>query len=365
MYTEEMNSKIIAMTATQPHIFAKGCSRELCDSKKYYEHLSRTRIINQFKEKQSIDEFVLNIECEDTKTYLFIVNTIACGRDLYNKLKEKYPECQMTFLSTLLTPSKRKSRIHDIQKKKYQIVVSTQLVEAGVDVDFDVVYRDFAPLPSIFQSAGRSNREGDLKKIGLVYVVNLCNDKGNEYCKMVYKNSIVDIKITKEVLVNEEYSESEFMNVIEAYFDRISSREVKSQYESDKILKGIECQLFYREKDKNDSEIAPVSDFALIEDTGDKYSIFIEEDKNASDLWEKYCELSNTRDKDWEQKIELKSISRKMADYIVNVGANIFESNNKPPKGANEIYYYVSKEEISKYYNEEMGYGVLSPALFY
>ena len=66
----------------------------------------------------------------------------------------------MFFLTTSIVPKHRKERIDKIKdSKKRRIVVSTQMIEAGVDIDMDIVIRDLAPLDSINQSAGRCNRE--------------------------------------------------------------------------------------------------------------------------------------------------------------------------------------------------------------
>ena len=75
-----------------------------------------------------------------------------------------------------MCPAHRKTIINSIRKdledNKRILVASTQLIEAGVDFDFAVVYRAIAPLASIIQSAGRCNREGKMKNKGEVFLFN-------------------------------------------------------------------------------------------------------------------------------------------------------------------------------------------------
>lgn len=91
---------------------------------------------------------------------LCIVNTRNSAQQLFERL-----EGEGTFhLSTLMYPAHRREQLKEIRHRLSEglpcRVVSTSLIEAGVDVDFPAVYREISGLDSILQAAGRCNREG-------------------------------------------------------------------------------------------------------------------------------------------------------------------------------------------------------------
>ena len=106
---------------------------------------------------------------------LCIVNTRRHARELYEELTRQADDKTSVFhLSSLMCAQHRfdilENKIRGRLKTKQAChVVSTQLIEAGVDIDFPVVYRALAPLDSIVQAAGRCNREGKLAS-GEVYL---------------------------------------------------------------------------------------------------------------------------------------------------------------------------------------------------
>ena len=108
---------------------------------------------------------------------LCIVNTRRHARELYEELTQQADDRKAVFhLSSLMCAQHRFDILENqirVRLKANQAchVVSTQLIEAGVDIDFPVVYRALAPLDSIVQAAGRCNREGKLAR-GEVYLFN-------------------------------------------------------------------------------------------------------------------------------------------------------------------------------------------------
>lgn len=106
---------------------------------------------------------------------LGVFNTKNSALKVYETLKADGPkDTTLYFLSTNLCPAHRKDKLIEIKEKMATgekiVVVSTQLIEAGVDLDFDIVFRALAGLDSLIQAAGRCNRHGE-KDLGLVYLI--------------------------------------------------------------------------------------------------------------------------------------------------------------------------------------------------
>ncbi|WP_399341880.1 CRISPR-associated helicase Cas3' [Umezawaea sp. Da 62-37] len=105
---------------------------------------------------------------------LVVVNTVAHARILHRLLAAHCLDAVVLHLSTRMCPLHRRQVLAEVQRLlgagEPVLVVSTQLVEAGVDVDFPVVFRALAPAESLQQAAGRANREGTQSELGLVVV---------------------------------------------------------------------------------------------------------------------------------------------------------------------------------------------------
>lgn len=275
LFAEKFNAYIILMTATEPLIFNKNEIFRLTDSFKYYNQIDRIELISEvnhpIKIEQLIDEVSKNQECSK----LFIFNTISSAKKFYELIKNiPLPK---TFLSTHIVPAERQKRIEEIRKGKYRLVVSTQLVEAGVDIDFDIVYRDIAPLDSIIQSAGRCNRNAGDKK-GIIKVFTLIDENCRKYATYIYDSVLLNI--TENLLSTQEvFTEKELYQLLDRYFQQILEK--LNQAESSEILTAV-SRLRY---DRKSSDELSISDFKLIQEDYPKIDVFVEYDEIAEKVW--------------------------------------------------------------------------------
>lgn len=182
--SEFCNCIIILCTATQPSleeteygINLNDNSDIIEDTNTLFKEFKRTEINFCDNGKKDSDDIArLAVEkANDTRSCLVIVNTKSMARKIYDStLALNISDTKVFYLSTLLCPANRRKRINEMCKKlknKEKIIcISTQLIEAGVDVSFGSVIRSNAGLGSIIQAAGRCNRHGECEK-GNVYVV--------------------------------------------------------------------------------------------------------------------------------------------------------------------------------------------------
>lgn len=162
---------VLISTATQPalpKLYQKPVEI-IPDPKNLYNKLKRTKIIFPTDMNQPNDWPSLAAELTEHEQVLCIVNTRRDCFTLWNEMPKG-----TIHLSALMCGEHRSQIIANIKKRlkqdKILRVISTQLVEAGVDIDVPVVYRAIVGLDSINQAAGRCNREGTRPEPGLVKV---------------------------------------------------------------------------------------------------------------------------------------------------------------------------------------------------
>lgn len=182
-------ASVILCTATQPLLDkidpvqrSLSISQEqkmIQDEKKLFQRLKRIEVFDVRKETDAWSEDeVANLteqELQEMGSVLIIVNKKDSARSLYQKLTDR-KFTDVYHLSTNMCPAHRLKVLNIVKdrldKKQSVICVSTQLIEAGVDIDFGTVIRYMAGLDSIVQAAGRCNRNGKRDKPGRVYIVN-------------------------------------------------------------------------------------------------------------------------------------------------------------------------------------------------
>jgi CRISPR-associated endonuclease/helicase Cas3 len=191
--TEIGHTKVLLMSATLPPIIAEA-KPLIEDYSSYFEKFNRYNLLFRLQKKIKISDFcdeVLSRRDEwlqKNRRALVTLNTRKSARLVRNKLAEDWPEefsnIPLFFLSADVTPKDRLETIEKIKEGQPCIVVSTQCIEAGVDIDMDFVIRDFAPFDSIVQIAGRCNREWNMSHPATVEVIDLINDQGRRYSEM-------------------------------------------------------------------------------------------------------------------------------------------------------------------------------------
>ena len=360
----KFNSYFILMSATQPLIFEpnKEIIELVPNHKKYFNYFNRTKLINIEKEV-SFEKFT-GIICDyisenPQKDILIILNTkktcLECFEKTIANVSEK--DADVYYLSTLITPFERKQIIKKIKNnksKKQKVIISTQLIEAGVDISVDTVFRAFAPLDSIIQAAGRSNRYNEKAKISEVYIYKISELKIPT--SRIYGPDLI-LK-TKNVFNGiTEINETEYLSLIEKYFQEVK---IQSKNVSSKELEAL-LNLDFKK----------LGEFQYIEDRKTE-SVFIQINEEAKNVWNKYENIfSNNNSSLFEKKEFFAEIKSKFYDFVINIPIPYNEQTINFDSEKIFNFYLSNLEQPSIFYNyspdnfrENTGYNDKSSAFF-
>ena len=148
--------------------------------KELFQKLKRVDVFDKTRPEKWDEEEVAELavhQFREKGSVLVIVNTKSSARAVYQAVLQK-SNATVYHLSTNMCPAHRLKVLDEIKEKLQPektepvICVSTQLIEAGVDIDFGSVIRYLAGMDSIAQAAGRCNRHGVRKSPGSVWIVN-------------------------------------------------------------------------------------------------------------------------------------------------------------------------------------------------
>ncbi|MFH2058776.1 MAG: CRISPR-associated helicase Cas3' [Pseudomonadota bacterium] len=234
-------STILLCTATQPHLHKTKRPVLLSEkpdivsiTSKELDIFERVQIEDKTGVAMDHEQIaaLTNTQIKQGKSTLVILNTKSDARKVYEQCKPI--KCDKVFLTTDLCPAHRLNILERLRKnldsktKRLTLCVSTQLIEAGVDVSFACVIRAKAGMESIIQAAGRCNRNKENPIPQSVFVVDVQNEM---------LSRLPEIKIGKDITAR-VFSEKQSNNLL--------SVEVIGQFYD---------YYFYAQKDKMDYSI--------------------------------------------------------------------------------------------------------------
>lgn len=321
-------ASIVLCTATQPAVAplfqTKVEVTELCprveEQFRFFERVT-------FQNLGTVSEEELIDRLGQEHQALCIVNTKKRAQRLYQEIKGE----GVFHLSTAMYPKHRRRVLEKIRERLKNgetcILISTSLVEAGVDLDFEAVYRQLAGVDSMIQAAGRCNREG--KQEAADSMVFLFQFEGKEYVP----GQRLQIEVSKMLLSAEEDITS--LQGIQKYFEALY-RFRGSSLDKKGILEK------FQNKQYNFAAVG--KEFRLIEEN--TTTIFISREEEAAELLREIKRHGYT-----------KSGMRKAGQYCVQLYQNEFEKLRgagmlKPvSEDILDFYELTSLDE----YTEEMG----------
>ncbi len=376
-FCEKFNSYAIISTATQPNFLLPNGNEE---AKKFFPDYIKpipllplsyfdNELFNRYQidiEKAPINLIQLKDKIlSENSSALAILNTIEDTKELYKLFEDELNSNELCLLNTHFTPQHRKLKIYLAKRRlrdgKRIIVISTQLIEAGVDIDFPVLFRDFATVSSIVQSAGRCNRNGKLASKGKVKLFTLIN-RNKIRSELIYRGFDKDLlRFTKDAfdeIPEDNYQERNLLPVQQKFFNRIQTEwhYAKHWKKGNKDAKKPDFDFL---KDIRQCMFNKIGKFQLIDklEYGEEFQYFVprnENDNKFEILLQKHKELIKLYQNKTDfllikrKKKEIEVHLKKMSNQIVQIRLKN-KTQSEYLRGSDENYFSLYKMSRNKY----------------
>jgi len=278
------------------------------------------------------EEGLLKKICETArdKNILVVVNTIKKAQELFVKLKDKF--CCFCLNGYMYDEHKR-ATIEAVRRAintnkddplaSKILLISTQSIEAGVDLDFDVGFREVSPISSIIQTAGRVNRHfGEI--CGELYVF----PEISKFTNLIYGDLQKVSKAILEIFKQREVRESEILEISNLYFQKISDQ-LENLY--------IESEIKKLEFENINQKIEEIMNDSC------KQTLIIEPEENfIKDFEAKILEIKDSQNNEFAIRDILKNHIRKLSKFSINVTFKDKEKltpNLKQIRGLKDMFY--------------------------
>ena len=350
--SKEFNIDFILMSATVPDIknfLDKDLLCELLDNKYFSLEFNNRYALSYDRTIDNEDKLTNEIieVFDNGNSVLSVVNTKKLALKVYNKLKDEVDNNSLFLLSSAFIPLSRKSIIDNIKEKlKSQkiILISTQVIEAGVDLDFDFGFREFAPFYSIIQTAGRINRENrkEVKASAKLIITNKIA------FSPYHETDLLKDEVTK--LISSSIRENCLLPILKEYFE-IAIKRTSPDLLLIRKMKHLEFENTIDEFNNNYMKKLPYLAPVFIDIEKGLYESFIQ---LLDCLYEQLKEENITLENTMEIKEKIKNIYKQISLYIINVSKN--DSDILPPFYKDDNMKVCAFEVINDYYQKDTGW---------
>lgn len=220
-YFQQLGTKFFLMSATMPDYLKELFLQEIKD----IELIQNEKLLNQTRNKfivhkESVDS--LNDEIiqsvNNNKKTLIVVNTVDEAIRLYEKYQKFNPICYHSrFISKDRKQKEKEIIIASKSDSNGCLVITTQVVEVSLDIDFDILFTENAPADSIIQRAGRVNRKGEKSNTKVVIFKHQDITENKIYNKTILHKTITVFS----KFHNKNIAEKDFVSIVNEVYSSV------------------------------------------------------------------------------------------------------------------------------------------------